>query len=534
MKSLPVRSLVLAVSGALICAAQTAITIQPASPVPSISERSTAEVTLGGVASVPSGVSFTLNSFDPNAWLAFNGSCSTQNTSLLISTPQNVVACISPNMTAGLHYLFYDVTSTSQTYYFALPLNVTPQGSLTLNSSNFNITAPTTTANVTVTAATDTTINSVTESYAQPGVGNWLSVPTSCNGLTSCNAVITVTPGNLVSPATGATYIGKVTFTASDGTVAEAEVQYTYEPTTVTPITITSASSFTGFTNEFFTTTLSAKGGTPPYTWTATSLPSGLSISSAGVITGTVTSANTYMGTVKVTDSNGSSQSENITLNFENAATAVPTQIFPHMAADTTWQTNFLIFNTTSTPIAFTLKFHPDSGGSVAIAGQGKVNEITGTIPARGSASYTTAATTDSDGWAELDSPTSLQGVATFTETGSQASVLLSAPGTTFTVPFGGASGTLDGLAVANADPANQAKITCQAYDNNGNTIAGSFTLVTLAASSHTAFLLQQAISGLPAGTAGQLACSSTTGVGVVELLAIGSEVSTLPVVMGQ
>ena len=534
MKFIPIRSFALAVSGALICAAQTTITIQPASPVPSITERSSAEVTLGGVASVPSGVTFTLNSFDPNAWLAFNGSCTTQNTSILISTPQSVVACISPNMPAGLHYLFYDVTSTSQTYYFALPLEVTPQGSLTLSSSSFNITAPTTTASVTVTAATDTTIASVTTSYAQPSVGSWLSVPTSCAGLTSCNATITITPGNLVSPAAGTTYIGKVTFTASDGTVAEAEVQYTYETTSVSPITITSASSFTGFANQTFNTTLTATGGTPPYTWTATSLPTGLSISSAGVISGTVTSVNTYTSTVKVTDSTGSSQSENVTLNFKNAATAVPTQIFAHMAADTMWQTNFLVFNTSSAPVAFTLKFHPDSGSTVEIAGQGKVSEITGTIPARGSVSYTTAATTDSDGWAELDSPTSLQGVATFTETGSQASVLLSSPGTTFTVPFGGTSGTLDGLAVANADPANQAKITCQAYDSNGNTIAGSFTLVSLAPSSHTAFLLQQAISGLPTGTAGQLACTSTTSVGVVELLAIGSEVSTLPVVMGQ
>ncbi|MET0136016.1 MAG: S8 family serine peptidase [Kibdelosporangium sp.] len=47
---------------------------------------------------------------------------------------------------------------------------------------------------------------------------------------------------------------------------------------------------------------LSATGGTPPYTWTATGLPAGLSISASGLITGTPTTAGTYSVTATATD----------------------------------------------------------------------------------------------------------------------------------------------------------------------------------------------------------------------------------------
>ncbi|MFU8851541.1 ExeM/NucH family extracellular endonuclease [Micromonospora sp. SL1-18] len=55
--------------------------------------------------------------------------------------------------------------------------------------------------------------------------------------------------------------------------------------------------------------TLSASGGTAPYAWTATGLPAGLAISSAGVVSGTPTAAGTSSVTVTATDSTGASGS---------------------------------------------------------------------------------------------------------------------------------------------------------------------------------------------------------------------------------
>jgi hypothetical protein len=51
--------------------------------------------------------------------------------------------------------------------------------------------------------------------------------------------------------------------------------------------------------------TFQAISGTPPYTWSAVGvLPAGLTLSSAGVLSGTPTAANAYDFTVQVTDSN--------------------------------------------------------------------------------------------------------------------------------------------------------------------------------------------------------------------------------------
>ena len=520
-------------SAAFICSAQP-ITITGGSPIPSGAAGT--GVQLGTVTST-TGLTLTLNSFDPNAWLAAGGSCASQINSEQITVPAPVVACLGPDIPTGLHYLFYNVTNVQQTVYFALPVNVTPTGSLTLNTSNVSIAGPSTTSTITVTAASGKTIHAVTTSTAQPGVGNWLSVSGNCASEASCTATVTVNPANLSSPVAGTVYLGKVTFTASDNSVAEAEVKYTYEPTTESAITITSSSSFSGLIDEPFTATLTATGGTGTYTWSATDLPAGLSISSSGVISGTVTAANVYQPGIKVTDSLGETQTATLTLTFQSSSSAVPTQLFPHMAADTQWQTNFLIVNPSSAPIAFTLKFHPDAGGTVAIAGTGAVSEVSGTVPARGSVSYMTAATTDSDGWAELDSPVGLSGVAVFQEPANQASVLLSAPATKFTVTFdAGDTGYVDGLAIANADPAHTAVVTCHAYSNTGTAIGGALTVATIAASAHTAFVLQSTspFSTLPSNENGQLACTSTTMVGVVELRALGAEVSTLPVILGQ
>jgi len=146
----------------------------------------------------------------------------------------------------------------------------------------------------------------------------------------------------------------------------------------------------------------------------------------------------------------------------------------------------------------------------------------------------------DSDGWAELDSATPLTGVAVFREANDQTSVQLSTPSTRFTMPYDSTAPPnqpdtpyVDGLAITNVDPNNQATITCQAYDINGTAIGGSLTGLVIPPLGHVAFLLQSTapFTALPADTRGQLVCTSTTDVAAVELRALGPQVSTMPVV---
>ncbi|MCP2246072.1 S8 family peptidase [Lentzea aerocolonigenes] len=66
---------------------------------------------------------------------------------------------------------------------------------------------------------------------------------------------------------------------------------------------------------------LTASGGTAPYTWSATGLPTGLSIgSSNGLVTGTATTAGTYNVTVTATASAGGSGSTSFTWTVGSAS----------------------------------------------------------------------------------------------------------------------------------------------------------------------------------------------------------------------
>jgi hypothetical protein len=58
---------------------------------------------------------------------------------------------------------------------------------------------------------------------------------------------------------------------------------------------------------------LAASGGTPPYTWSVSGLPAGLSASASGAISGTPTTAGTSTVTATVTDSAGKTGSATFT-----------------------------------------------------------------------------------------------------------------------------------------------------------------------------------------------------------------------------
>ena len=95
----------------------------------------------------------------------------------------------------------------------------------------------------------------------------------------------------------------------------------------LSPLTITSTSPLPPATaRTAYADTLTASGGTPPYTWAlkSGSLPSGFTLSSAGVIAGSTTLAGTYTFTPQVTDSASTSASSPFALTV-NAG--IPTQL---------------------------------------------------------------------------------------------------------------------------------------------------------------------------------------------------------------
>ena len=67
-------------------------------------------------------------------------------------------------------------------------------------------------------------------------------------------------------------------------------------------IDITTASLADGYVSESYSTSLEGIGGSTTYSWSATGLPAGLTVSSTGVLSGTPTTAGTYTVVVTMTD----------------------------------------------------------------------------------------------------------------------------------------------------------------------------------------------------------------------------------------
>jgi hypothetical protein len=161
--------------------------------------------------------------------------------------------------------------------------------------------------------------------------------------------------GLTLNPSTGAisgtpTAVGTSTFTVK---VTDSE---TPSPSSTTkslsiaitnpPLTITTTSLPQGTINFAYSSTLTAIGGTQPYTWTISigSLPSGLTINpSTGQISGKPTATGTVSFTVKVVDSSSTQQSATANLSITvNPALAITTATLPAGSVGSTYSTTLV------------------------------------------------------------------------------------------------------------------------------------------------------------------------------------------------
>lgn len=144
-------------------------------------------------------------------------------------------------------------------------------------------------------------------------VGQYYTTTISVRGGTvpySFTLVGTLPPGlslssNVISGVPTST--GTRTFIIQVGDSAGDSIQRQFSITvsiSAPPLTITTTSLPGGTEGTSYSATINATGGSPPYSFTvsAGTLPPGLNLSSAGVISGTPSTANTYNFTVRVSD----------------------------------------------------------------------------------------------------------------------------------------------------------------------------------------------------------------------------------------
>ena len=132
------------------------------------------------------------------------------------------------------------------------------------------------------------------------------------------------------------------------------------------PLVINTALAPNGTVGTAYSATISASGGATPYTFSATGLPAGLSISAAGVIAGTPTVPGDATIVVTVKDSGGASVSRNFAVTM--ALPATPPLNFGGITASANPQQQLRLQVTLGNTfpldviVTLTLSFAPDSG----------------------------------------------------------------------------------------------------------------------------------------------------------------------------
>jgi hypothetical protein len=183
-----------------------------------------------------------------------------------------------------------DSLNNSVTGSFTLPVNVT----LTINTQS-----PLPPATVLLPYSANFTASGGNPGYTWTATGlpSWLN-------LTAAGYLSGTPPAG----ATAATFPATVTDSATHSATSTFTVPMNGS------LTITTASLPLATVNVFYSQTLAATGGDGVYTWSATGLPSGLSISPAGVLSGSVSQAGPYSFPITVNDTKGSVASKSFTL----------------------------------------------------------------------------------------------------------------------------------------------------------------------------------------------------------------------------
>ncbi len=165
----------------------------------------------------------------------------------------------------------------------------------------FNPGTAATLQSIAVTPANPTIPAGATQQFTATGTYSDSSTQNLTSQVTWASTSAAVATINATGLATGVS-AGTTTISATSGSVSGS--------TTLTvqaaPLSITTTSLSGGMVGTAYSATLTASGGTPPYTWSISigSLPGGLSLNaSTGVISGTPTTAGTSTFTVKADDS---------------------------------------------------------------------------------------------------------------------------------------------------------------------------------------------------------------------------------------
>jgi hypothetical protein len=232
---------------------------------------------------------------------------------LTSSGKQQFTATVSNTSNTSVSWSASQGTVSSNGFFTAPTVNQNTVAYVTATS----LADPTKTAVAVVTVQPETISVSVTPSSATiPSAGTYqfsASVRNTGNTAVTWSASLgTVsTNGLFTAPAVKANATGTVTATSVADRTKWASSTVTVTPTVVPTLTITTTTLQGATSGTYYTTILSATGGTLPYSWSLSSgqLPVGLNISSGGLISGTTTPIGQFSFSIRVMDSSSPARS---------------------------------------------------------------------------------------------------------------------------------------------------------------------------------------------------------------------------------
>ncbi len=201
---------------------------------------------------------------------------------------------------------------------------------------------------------------------ATGGVGPYSYVGSGLPGGLSLSAA----GGISGTPTAAGQFTLTVTVTDSKGTIASGKFAFTIAPA---DLTIVTASLPDGVVGVAYTAALSASGGVPPYAWTVTGLPDGLTATATGEISGTPKTAGKFTVKASVGDASGSATtappivSKSFSLTIAPAPLIVTTATAPNGTVGTAYAASFAASGGTA-PYTFSASGLP-AGLSMSAAG---------------------------------------------------------------------------------------------------------------------------------------------------------------------
>lgn len=293
--------------------------------------------------------------------------------------------------------------------------------------------------------------------FTSAPVVKWNGSPLSTSFVDGTQLTATV-PGTLIAN------IGSASITVQNpgGAVSNSAnftIAATAPPTITTPPTLP-----LGAVGTFYSQSLSAAGGIPPYSWSLVSgaLPSGLSLSSSGQISGTPTSAGTLSFAIKVADAVSSNTTQTFSLTVGNSPSFTSALRVPQIVDGAGWNVRFAIINTDQVPVTFTFQFWGQNGSALPfpiLNGTPTPGVLTGTLSPGASffAQSPGTSTTLQQGWAEIASSGQI-GVTTiyqFSDGGPRDSLgtqIATLSANSILMPFDNTQGNVTAVAIANTN----------------------------------------------------------------------------------